>query len=313
MSIQLSTDCVKPKERSAYWQEVVSKTFVPLECQLSEPETFQGSIKACQIGDLSVVDVSAHQQTVVRNVRSLSSSNDEYVLVGLGREGRSRFTQEGREANLEAGDFTIYDTRRPYCLQFDGAFRQTVVQIPRNSLKRRVAHLEYLTALPMSRNNPLERMVFDFFLGLAALENQLSAPQQVRLSEQGLDLLAMALSQRTEGQTAQGSQRTTLLFRIKDYVHAHLSNPDLTLTEVSTRFSISPRYISSLFQKEQTSFGRYLLDSRLKHCARDLRDTALENRQISEIAYRWGFGDMAYFSRVFRARFGQPAREYRRG
>ncbi|WP_025810134.1 helix-turn-helix domain-containing protein [Pseudomonas chlororaphis] len=313
MSIQFNTDSVAPKERSAYWQEVVCNTFVPLECQLSAPEEFQGSIQACRLGDLSLVDVNAHQQTVVRDTRSIGYSDDEYMLVSLAREGRSRVTQEGREANLEAGDFAIYDTRRPYRLLFDGAFRQTVVQIPRASLQRRVGHLEYLTALPMSRNNPLDRMVFDFLLGLAALENQLSASQQVRLSEQGLDLLAMALSQRAEGQATQGSRRTALLFRIKDYVHAHLSNPDLTLTEVSTRFSISPRYISSLFQQEQTSFSRYLLESRLKHCARDLREPMLANRQISEIAYRWGFGDMAYFSRVFRTHFGQPAREFRRG
>ncbi|MEN1833804.1 helix-turn-helix domain-containing protein [Pseudomonas lijiangensis] len=313
MSIQFTTDSVAPKERSDYWQEVVCNTFVPLKCQLSAPEAFRGSLRARRLGELSLVDVCAHEQTVVRDARSISYSDDEYVLVSLAREGRSRITQEGRDASLGAGDFAIYDTRRPYRLHFDGAFRQTVVQIPRASLQQRVGQLEYLTALPMSQNNPLECMVFNFLLGLAALEDQVGEHQQKRLSEQGLDLLAMALSQHSEGQSVQGSRRTALLFRIKDYVQAHLGNPELSLAEVSARFSISSRYISSLFQQEQTSFGRYLLDNRLKLCARDLREPALANRQISEIAYRWGFGDMAYFSRVFRTHYGQPAREYRRG
>ncbi|KPB95219.1 helix-turn-helix protein [Pseudomonas syringae pv. maculicola] len=49
----------------------------------------------------------------------------------------------------------------------------------------------------------------------------------------------------------------------------------------------------------------------MQHCANDLREPLLVNRQISEIAWRWGFSDVAYFSRVFRQRYGLPAREYR--
>lgn len=313
MSIQFTTDNVIPKERSAYWQEVVCNTFVPLECRLPTPEAFQGRLQASRLGELLVVDVSASQQTVVRDARRIGFSAEEFVLVSLAREGRSQVQQEGREAGLEAGDFAIYDTRRPYRLLFDGAFRQTVVQIPRASLQRRLGNLEYLTALPLSRNNPLERLVFDFFSGLAALDGQLPGDQQMRLGDQGLDLLAMALAERGRQQAPQGSRRTALLFRIKDHVQAHLGSAELSLAGVSACFGISSRYVNSLFQQEQTSFGRYLLASRLQRCARDLRDPALATRQVSEIAYRWGFSDMAHFSRVFRAQYGQPPREYRGG
>ncbi len=312
MSIQFNTAAIAPKERSAYWQEVVCNTFVPLECQLAAPEAFEGRLQASQLGELSVVDVCAQQQTVVRDARRIGFSDEEYVLLSLAREGRSLVMQEGREANLAAGDFAIYDTRRPYRLHFDGAFRQTVVQIPRASLQRRVGNLEYLTALPMSRTHPLHRLVFDFLQGLSTLGDKLDDLQQLRLAEQGMDLLAMALVETSKGQLSQGSRRTALLLRIKDHMHAHLGSPDLSLAEVSARFGISSRYINILFQQEQTSFGRYLLASRLAACARDLREPALARRQISEIAYRWGFSDMAYFSRVFRARFGEAAREYRR-
>ncbi|TRN65696.1 helix-turn-helix domain-containing protein, partial [Pseudomonas syringae] len=134
--------------------------------------------------------------------------------------------------------------------------------------------------------------------------------QQARITEQGLDLLAMALSERVEGQ-AQGSRRSGLLLRIKDHIQANLADTKLSLASVSVRFGVSTRYISSLFQDEQTSFGRYLLASRLQRCASDLREPLLANRQISEIAWRWGFSDVGYFSRVFRQRFGVPARQYR--
>ncbi|WP_431036958.1 helix-turn-helix domain-containing protein [Pseudomonas yamanorum] len=311
MSIQFTTDNVLPRERSAYWQEVVCNTFVPLECRLPTPEAFEGRLQASRLGELLVVDISASQQTVVRDAQRISFSPEEFVLVSLVREGRSQVLQEGRVAELEAGDFAIYDTRRPYRLLFDGAFRQTVVRIPRASLQRRLGNLEYLTALPLSRNNPLERLVFDFFNGLAALSGQLPCDQQTRLSDQSLDLLVMALAERGRQQAPQGSRRTALLFRIKDHVQAHLGSADLSLAEVSACFGISSRYVNSLFQQEQTSFGRYLLASRLRRCSRDLQDPALASRQVSEIAYRWGFSDMAHFSRVFRAQYGKPPREYR--
>lgn len=313
MSMQFNTDSVAPKERSAYWQEVVCNTFVPLECQFAAPEAFQGRLRVSRLGELTVVDVSAQQQTVVRDANRIGFGHEDYVLLSLARQGRSLVVQEGREALLDAGDFAIYDTRRPYRLHFDGAFHQTVVQIPRASLQQRLGNLEYLTALPMSRTNPFERLAFDFLLGLSGLDGQLDEPQRLRLGGQGLDLLAMALSERGKSVLTQGSRRTALLFRIKDYVQARLGNAEMDLAEVSAHFGITSRYVNSLFQQEETSFGRYVLVSRLQACARDLREPALARRQIGEIAYRWGFGDMAYFCRVFKGQFGVAAREYRRG
>ncbi|AKF43563.1 helix-turn-helix domain-containing protein [Pseudomonas fragariae (ex Marin et al. 2024)] len=310
MSIYFDTNSIVVRERAEFWQEVVCSTFVPLECAFPDRQNFQGRLRSHSVAGLGLVEVQACEQTVVRDTSSISRSDDEFVLVSLALEGRAQVSQEGREAILEVGDFAIYDTRRPYRLHFDSAFSQTVVQIPRNSLQQRLCNLEYLTALSMSRDNPLNGLVFDFFTGLAALENRVGESQQARITEQGLDLLAMALSERVKGQ-AQGSRRSGLLLRIKDHIQANLADTKLSLASVSVRFGVSTRYVSSLFQDEQTSFGRYLLGSRLQRCASDLREPLLANRQISEIAWRWGFSDVAYFSRVFRQRFGVPAREYR--
>ncbi|GAB7533664.1 helix-turn-helix domain-containing protein [Pseudomonas sp. 3A(2025)] len=310
MNISFDTHTIAAQDRAEYWQEVVCNTFVPLGCDFPDRQHFHGRLQSHSLGELALVEVQAGQQTVVRDASRIARSDQEFVLVSLALEGRARVSQEGREAQLEVGDFAIYDTRRPYQLHFDGAFRQTVVQIPRNSLQQRLCNLEYLTALPMSRNNPLDRLVFDFLAGLPSLENQVAETQQARLVEQGLDLLAMALSERVKGEV-QGFRSSALLLRIKDFIQGQLGDTDLSLASVSSRFGISARYINSLFQEEQTSFGRYLLASRLQRCARDLREPLLATRQISEIAYRWGFSDMAYFSRVFRKGFGMTAREYR--
>lgn len=312
MSISFDTHSIGVHERADFWQDVVCNTFVPLACAFPDRQHFYGRLEAYRLGELAVVDVQANEQSVVRDASRIARSDDEFVLVSLAIEGRARVCQEGREAHLEVGDFAIYDTRRPYQLHFDGAFRQTVVQIPRHRLQQRLCNLEYLTALPMSRNNPLDRLVFDFLTGLSGLEDRMAEAQQTRLVDQGLDLLAMALSERVKGDIP-GPRRSALLLRLKDDIQTRLGDSELSLASVSARFGISVRYINSLFQEEQTSFGRYLLASRLQRCARDLREPLLGKRQISEIAYRWGFSDMAYFSRVFRKAHGMTARDYRLG
>lgn len=50
---------------------------------------------------------------------------------------------------------------------------------------------------------------------------------------------------------------------------------------------------------------------RLERCAENLRDPALGDLNLTQIAYRWGFNDSAHFSRVFKEEFGQTPSDYR--
>lgn len=304
------TEKVAIRERPAYWQEVVCDTFVQLDCRFSSRDDFHGRLQVSTLNDLQVVDVRASGQSVLRSPGKIARSESEFVLVSLALEGCSQIQQDGREARLDVGSFAIYDTRSPYELHFNGAFRQMVVQIPRARLQQRLGGLEYLTAMSLCRDRPLERLVFDFLAGLSGLEG-LEQTRQAQLSEQALDLLVMALCERGSGQIPETTRCTALLFRLKAYIGANLSRSDLSLQEVAYQFGVTPRYVNSLLHQEGTSFGRYVLLSRLQRCAHDLRRPELSTRQVSEIAYRWGFNDMTHFSRVFKAQFGVPPRLYR--
>ena len=44
-----------------------------------------------------------------------------------------------------------------------------------------------------------------------------------------------------------------------------------------------------------------------------LRDPRQRTRQISQIAYAWGFNDLSYFNRAFRRRFEVTPRDWRDG
>jgi len=50
--------------------------------------------------------------------------------------------------------------------------------------------------------------------------------------------------------------------------------------------------------------SQYVLDQRLALAYRRLRDPRLAGRTVSSIAHDAGFGDLSYFNRTFRHRYG---------
>jgi len=104
---------------------------------------------------------------------------------------------------------------------------------------------------------------------------------------------------------------SALLYRLKNHILTHLADPELSLPRAAAATGISPRYASDLMAAEQTSFRGYVQTQRLERCKRDLADPAYQARHIGEIAFAWGFNDLAHFSRIFKQRFGVSPREWR--
>src|SRR5260221_6192291 len=139
---------------------------------------------------------------------------------------------------------------------------------------------------------------------------QVDPPPATRLLDQALDLVAMAFADRMhEHSPDQSFHRSALLYRLKTYILTHLSDPDLSMPRAAAAIGISPRYASDLMAAEQTSFRSYVQVQRLERCRRDLSDPAHAARHISDIAFAWGFTDLAHFSRIFKHRVVASPRE----
>ncbi len=52
------------------------------------------------------------------------------------------------------------------------------------------------------------------------------------------------------------------------------------------------------------------MERRLEHCRKELSCYG-PSKNITEIAYRWGFNDSAHFSRSFKNRYGISPKQYR--
>lgn len=108
---------------------------------------------------------------------------------------------------------------------------------------------------------------------------------------------------------AQAEQSQSVVGRVKEYIHAHLSE-EITRTGMAQLVFLNSDYLARIFKKETgQSLGAYLQDCRIHEAKRQLTQT---NAQVNEIAQNVGYDNFSYFSHIFREKNGMTPNEYRR-
>ncbi len=98
--------------------------------------------------------------------------------------------------------------------------------------------------------------------------------------------------------------------KVLDYLAQHYSNPDLVLETIQKELGISETKISAILKETaDMSFKRYLNHIRTEEAKRLLRET---DRQVMDIAYKVGYGNVSHFNRVFKEAENCSPNEYRK-
>ena len=98
--------------------------------------------------------------------------------------------------------------------------------------------------------------------------------------------------------------RAARLAAIKADIGYQVTDGSLSATALAARHGITPRYLHKLFEDDAMTYSQYVLEQRLAFACRRLRDPRLAGRTVSSIAHDAGFGDLSYFNRTFRHRYG---------
>lgn len=110
-------------------------------------------------------------------------------------------------------------------------------------------------------------------------------------------------------QTESAGEKNHFVELAKEYVEEHYYK-NIMLADVAQKVGISVGYLSTLFQRELSKgFVDYLNEIRIEHACTYLRQNYLKTY---EIAYKVGFKDEKYFSKVFKKIKGQSPSEYRK-
>ena len=138
----------------------------------------------------------------------------------------------------------------------------------------------------------------------------LGETQTSLLADNLCNLVALAAA---DGIASTRLQPELQLEALQAFGRQNLHDPNLSPQQAADHLGISVRTLHLRFREIGETFGRWVLDKRLEGCGTALRDPRQRLLNISEIAYRWGFNDLSYFNKAFRARFDMSPGEWRNG
>ena len=308
----LRTQDVPQADRFDRWRDWICAAFVPLECVPRSREPFWGEMACWELGELRVSRVAAGPHQALRTRRMIASADAGYYKVGLLTRGSCRLAQRGREALLRPGDLVIYDCRRPYTMIFGEPHEMLFLMFPCDRLRLPPATVDQVLVAPVSSRQGTGSLVAPFLHQIVSSLEQSENPVNGRLADNVLDLLATMFGEGTGARpTDPATARRSLLLTVCAWIDRNLGEPGLDPETIARANHISMRHLHRLFHDQGTSVARWVRESRLDHCRRDLEDPALADRGVLAIARRWGFVDAPHFSKIFKAAYGVPPAQYR--
>lgn len=320
MSLVLTTASVPDGERLAYWRDALGTALVPMAVTPRHDGPFQGRISSERLGYLRISTIEADAQRVSRTPAHLAEAAGsaapaaaaDHVVVGVQTKGTATLIQDGRRAFVGEGHLLVYDTGRPFSLDFPQRFATLVVHMPRRAVGLPQEELRRVTGTAITGTEGFGALLVNFLTSLTASVPSCAPAVAARLAAGVVDLFATLVDERTrDGAAPDANPGDHLVVRVRDHIDRHLGDADLSPQTVAAAHHISVRYLHRLFEGEGVTVARLIQQRRLERCARELHRSDASAPTVSAVAQRWGFANPAHFSRVFRAAYGLSPREWR--
>ena len=273
-SFRFSTDGLPEGERAKAVRELYERTTVPGKIEPLEPLpncSIRADIAKRTLPGLGVMSGTLCGLRQAARPRGAVSSNEDDLLLAVNLRGSSIAQQGDRELRLADGD-ALLATRGA------GGFailRPTSVRFIGMRVPRRAI-------APL-----VGRLVHDLIAATVGATRD-----------------ALASAER------RGIRAARLRAMMAD-ITVNLDDCDLKVADVAQRQRVTTRYVHKLFEREGLTFSAFVLDRRLSRAHRFLSEPRLADLKISSVAFDVGFGDLSYFNRVFRRRYGATPSEIR--
>jgi AraC-like DNA-binding protein len=196
----------------------------------------------------------------------------------------------------------------------DGNQFQTI-RIPRRELLSICPNAESRLAAPLLASPGIREMISRYFALSAETAGSMDAIGQQLTARHMIDLVALLLRtgrDDTHLATQRGYSEARLQL-IRAHVLDRLDDNSLTIASVARYFGLSSKLVQRLFERAGMTFTEFVLEQRLQLARRLLSGQDSRQNKIGAIAYAAGFGDLSYFNRTYRRRFGMTPSEWRDG
>jgi len=308
--VRFSTAEYAPRKRVDAWREVYCRTLQRLDIEPLSGQEFHTDAIMRRMPGLAVNTVR-RSAVIHSRRREFVDSDDVGITIGL--TSNFEASQCGRVLNMNPGDAIVLTGAEPASLTAPTCGEYIHLRMPKSALSPLVARLDaaYGRRIP-ARNKALRLLTR--YIGILDDSEALatcSLRRQIVAHLYGLVAVAIGAMEDDAECAANRGARAACLWAIKQDVAKHLDEPGLSVATVAAHHGLMPRYVQRLFEREGTTFTEYLLEQRLAQAHHALIDPRYAGRKISAIAFDAGFGDLSYFNRTFRRRYGSVPSDVR--
>jgi AraC-like DNA-binding protein len=310
--LRLATEELPEKDRSAIWTEEFGRTIFKAEFKPVPGKPFFQTATLRKLPGLAMITGESGPVQAFRT-RQLVAEGGGGVLLQIQRASTCKISQSGREVTVGAGQAVLISGEDVTEALYPGAGLS--LGIPRQALVDRLPNPEAAFMRGIPGSDEALRLLIGY-LSLADTGALQTGPDTGALAalfaSHVHDFCALALKPSREVlERAEAGLRAARLQGIKTDILARLGESGLSLAVVAAHLGVTPRYVQLLFKPEGITFSEFLLSARLERAWRMLGDPGSAESTIASIAYHAGFGDLSYFNRAFRKRYGMTPSETR--
>jgi AraC-like DNA-binding protein len=303
--IRFSTDGMSDREAIVYWRDFVGAVVVRADFKPVAREGFHQSNTLVVLPGLKIAFGTSTGLEGLRTPALAADGNDDLMFT-INLSGGSLVGQRDRELKLGTGQAAMLSFADACSHVFPQPAEYLNFSIPRIALRDHLRDPEDAMMRTLYANNGALRLLTDYVSLVSGKHAPLEADLHRPLADHVIDLVALAVGATRDGAVlAQGrGVRAARLSAIKADAVAHMREESLSVHDVAKRHGVTPRYLQLLFETTGQTFSEFLLEQRLLRARRMLADRAYADWTISAIAFEVGFGNLSWFNRTFRRRYG---------
>lgn len=299
-----STNRVLISERAAAWSKINTRYFGRLKVSSLSDSPLDASLDAYKVGALRMFSITAPAHHVARDSSCGELPTDDFHKLVLQVSGHGMVEQQNCRVDLSPGQWILYDPRAPYTITNPERCTLLVTQVPRTLL----SGLKLSGPLAGQRGHGnvagLHGVFGSYLRSLSEQLPSLSDGAGQAISESVMGLLASTLAETLRWAGEPVPLPSVLKLRARQYMHAHLSETDLSIQSIADALRCSKRYLHKVFEEDPMGLERQIWKARLERCHGALMQEANGRRSTAEIAYAWGFKSSAHFCRLFKQQYG---------
>lgn len=312
--VRQHTRYASPAERGALWAEINRAHFGELEVDAMDSGLEEAELTLFRVDDLRVYRIAVPAHQVRRSARHRDDELDDCVKLLLQLRGQGCIRQRSRQFHLRPSDWSLYDPRVPYSIENREHASLLALQIPRHRLSGFAGQDLHTCESPTSGGVGLAAVLGSFLVSMSEQLPTLPDDASPALAETVLGLLSATLARSRAEAQEHATLPDVLRARVRQYVQTHWADPSLNIGQIAAVMRCSKRHLHRAFDDGGQTLDRYIWLTRLNH-ARGLllSGEGAGAMPIGVLAAACGFRTASHFCRLFKAEFGLPPGDVRRG